>query len=272
MNPDPYDNGTPKYSTATDIYDALCVLEQGEEIGFISQFAPDVSYEGQDYYYQDKGGALKDKFDEMTNWGDDMWAFDLAVMQLDASEYGPDVHDLVFEALHNSDLAKRLSFKKLFCDHMLLGSCSLKNRYDEIAEAYANELGELNRFDYRSNANAFDRALAACEISRYYHQTPYQKFMLALSDKAARLRLDKERQLVIECRALLTSYDDFILGIKMNQALYEQQERMWQQRAAELKAGYEQKLAYLRTIAESHGLLPESEGKLKLLGEGDDGQ
>lgn len=55
---DPFDNGTPKYHSATDIYDAMQQMASGEEIGILSDMFSDVSWEGQDYYYTDNAAKL----------------------------------------------------------------------------------------------------------------------------------------------------------------------------------------------------------------------
>ena len=58
FNSDPYNTGIPKYQTANSMSEGLCAVAQGEEIGILSEIFADVSYEGQDYYYTDKGGEL----------------------------------------------------------------------------------------------------------------------------------------------------------------------------------------------------------------------
>ena len=132
---DPYDNGIPKYSTAQDIYDALCELVQTEEMNILSEIGADVSWESQTYYYTEKGNVLKEKFEELSAYGDKMWLMDLAIMQIDQTE----IHDLVYESLINSDLAKRIGFKKLFIERMLNDRVYL---YDAVVELYEAELQE----------------------------------------------------------------------------------------------------------------------------------
>lgn len=50
MYNDPYDTGTPKYSTSKNIYDSLCALVDTEEMVILSEMGADVSYENQTYY------------------------------------------------------------------------------------------------------------------------------------------------------------------------------------------------------------------------------
>ena len=80
---DPYDNGIPKYQTATDIYDALETLLQTEEMGILADMFADVSWDNQDYIYTEKGSRLKNQFDRLSDYGDKMWVLDLAVYQID---------------------------------------------------------------------------------------------------------------------------------------------------------------------------------------------
>jgi hypothetical protein len=83
------------------------------------------------------------------------------------------------------------------------------------------------------------------------------------------LKLDKECQLIIECRSLLTSYDDFMLGLKMNQALYEAQEKSYQMKVAALQEGFDQKLKLLMLAADRAGLIPALTAEMnRLSGDG----
>jgi len=255
MSNDPYDTGTPKYLTAQAIYDALCELTQAEEISILSEMFSDVSYDGQEYYYTDKGYTLKEKFEEISGYGNKMWVLDLAAWQIDKDDCearGIEIHDIVYDALINSDLAKRIGFKKLFIEHMMRGVHH--SHYDEIKEAFLLELGELNRFEYYEMIKAYYRAMQEC--NRELYDNPYPIFCHALCDKVANLHLEKETKLIAECRALLTSYDDFILGLRMNQALYEAQERQFKDKIAQLQSYYDEKVRLLYLIAERHGIVP----------------
>jgi len=255
---DPFENGVPKYTTASSIYDALCEVTNTEEMGILSEMFADVSYEGQDYYYTDKGSALKEKFEELSEYGSKMWVMDLAAWQTGQTE----IHDLVYEALTNSDLAKRLGFKKIFIDKMLGGD---KSEYDEITEEYIDELSELNRFENWEMIKAFNVVMQARGKTMYV--TPYQGFCHALYDKAKGLKLQEETRLITECRALLTSYDDFMLGLRMNQALHERLERQYNAKVLQLQAGYEEKFRQLLAIAEKQGIIFAPIETLKMLPE-----
>jgi hypothetical protein len=248
VNNDPYDNGIPKYSTAQDIYDALCELVQTEEMNILSEIGADVSWENQGYYYTDKGNTLKEKFEQLSDCGDKMWLMNLAIMQIDQTE----IHDLVYESLINSDLAKRIGFKKLFVEHMLNDRVYL---YDAVVELYEAELQELNRFDNYEMLCAFNRAMDA-NGTPLYGITPYPIFANRLAEKVHNLQLAQETKLITECRAHLTAYDDFIFGLRVNQALHERQEQMYKQKVAELQAAYDEKLKLLLVAADRAGLLP----------------
>ena len=258
MNDDPFEAGIPKYATASSIYDALCELVQTEEMGILSEMFADVSYDSQGYYYTDKGSVLKEKFEELSDYGNKMWLMDLAVLQVDRTE----IHDTVYESLNNSDLARRLGFKKLFIDNMLNGD---KSEYTEIAEEYAAELGELDRFDNWEMIKAFNRVMRA--RGKTINITPYPGFCYALYDKANGLKLQDETRLIVECRALLTSYDDFMFSLRMNQALYKQLERQYSDKVLQLQAGYEEKVKQLYLVAERQGVILAPTEALKMLPE-----
>ena len=249
-NPDPYDTSIPKYQTADSIYEGLCAVAQGEEIGILGEIFADVSYEGQDYYYTDKGGDLKEKFETACEYGNKMWIMELAVFQVDEDA---EIHDIVYTSLCNGDMAKRLNFKSLFIEHMLRGD---KSAYDEVSEAFYCEVQELNRFEYWAMIGAFDRAMDSCE--RSFVTNPYPNFCSALYSKAKGLRLEKETRLIAECRAFLNSYDDFILGMRMNQKLFEEQEQRYGAKLAALESAYAEKVRLLHLIAERSGIVLEA--------------
>ncbi len=79
--------------------------------------------------------------------------------------------------------------------------------------------------------------------------------------------LDQEKQIIIECRALLNSYDDFMFGLRGNQLLYEELERAFEAKRSALNAAYEEKVRRLLAIAEEKGLLKEFVTEAKLLEE-----
>lgn len=251
---DPYDNGTPKYTLATDIYDALREMSTGEEIGILGEMFADVSWDGQDYYYTDNAGKLVEKWEQITDYGNKMWLMDIAVWQLSDE----DANDWIYTILCNDDLAKRIGFKKLFVDTVLAGAT---NQYKAAAEAYEEELHELDRYDVYWNSIALEKAAVLqgepWDVIRYR----YHKLCTAVYDKLKGLRLDAEKQLVVESRAMLTGYDDFMFGLKANQALYTEQEKMYQSRVALLQGKYEAAMQQLLVIAQAQGVvlkLPES--------------
>ena len=249
MNGDIYDSGIPKYSSAQDIYDALCELVHTEEMNILSEIGVDVSYEQQTYYYTDKGYKLKEKFEELSDYGNRMWLLDLAIYQIDNNLR--DIHYLVFDALNNTDLAKRLNFKKLFIDKLLRGN---KLHYIEIVEKFYDELHELNRFDHYETVKVLYKATQIYSLYSNINEIPYRDFCHELHKRVENLKLREEVQFVIECRELLTAYDDFIFGLRANQALYEAQEQRFNQKLAELQSSYKAMVANILMIAERQGV------------------
>jgi hypothetical protein len=265
---DPYESGTPKYSTATAIYDALCVLEAGEEMGILSEMFADVSWENQDYYYQDLGSKLKERFEELSDYGSKMWILDLAITQmgLNANDFSIEIHDTIYEALIDMDLAKRIGFKKLFIDTVLYGEKSL---YDDLSKAFEEELQELNRFDFWGMTSALYNADQ--KTRKRYFKPPsmeYNRLCDSVKNKVINLQLQKETQKIVECRALLTSYDDFIYGLRMNQELFNQQERLYGIRLAELQESYQKQVERLMLMAEMQGVNLSLGDDAKMLVEG----
>ncbi|GHV36238.1 hypothetical protein FACS1894187_10490 [Synergistales bacterium] len=244
--------GTPKYQTPQDIRDALEVLSEGEEINLLSEMFSDVSQEGQEYYYVDGAYKMREKFDELSDCGRQMWRMDLAIWQMSENR---EIHDLVYDALSNSELAKALGFRKLFIEHMLRGDKSL---YVNFSEAWRDELSELNRFEYHANWIAFE------EVLRGYgheHWVPtsgkgYNNFLFVLRKKAEALDLRSETRIIAESRALLNSYDDFILGLKMNKALHDGLEQQYRAKMAALQSAYDEKVKQL-TAGTEHVALPD---------------
>lgn len=242
---DPFDNGTPKYNSAVDIYDALHEMSYGEEIGILAEMFSDVSWEGQNYYYTDNASKLVERWEKVADYGDKMWLMDVAVWQLadeDANEY-------IYQILCNDDLAKRIGFKKLFIDNVLSGTGS---QYKEAAEAFEQELQELNRFDFYANSEALNTALTS--IGWHVIINPYGKLCTAVYTKMKALRLDAEKQLIAESRAILTGYDDFMFGLRANQELYQTQEKMYQSKVVQLQQKYEAAKQLLLSMAQEQGI------------------
>lgn len=267
---DPYDHGIPKYSTAQDIYDALCKLVQTEEMNILREIGADVSWDNQTYYYTERGFKLKEEFEKLSDSLDKIWLLDLAInqMQMDKDEiHSDEIHSLVYDALYNDDLAKRIGFKKIFVEHMLLG---YDKYYAQIAEKYLEEINELDRFDRYSMMQAFARATKETAIGTLlYTISPYPNFAYHLSEKVRNLRMEKETRLIAECRAHLAAYDDFIFGLRINQSLYEQQEQSYRNKIVELQAAYNEKIKYLYIVADRAGVLPALNAELKRLEIGD---
>lgn len=243
---DPFDNGTPKYQSAMDIYDALHEMASGEEIGILSDMFADVSWEGQDYYYTDNGNKLVERWEKMTDYGNKMWLMDVAVWQLSDE----DANDWIYQILCNDDLAKRIGFKRIFVDTVLGG---MGNQYKEVSETFEDELHDLDRFDYYGNCKALRTAVPSAGWQTVINN--YNSLCSAVYDKLRGLRLDTEKQLVAESRAMLTGYDDFMFGLRSNQALYEAQEKMYQNKVALLQKKYEAAKQILLSTARKQGIV-----------------
>lgn len=257
---DIFDTGTPKYQSPQSIYDGLRELVHGEEISLLSDIFPDVSWERQGYYYQDNGDRLKEKFEKLSDYGDKMWLFEIAVWQLDNG----DVNDLIFEALINPDFAKRIGLKKLFVEKLLKGDA---RDYKAIITEFEDAVRELDRFD------RFNMAAAFADVMKprgrdFIHESPYQTyytFVWHFCEKAGRIDVRNEVMLVSECRTFLTSYDDFMFGLKVNQALHESLFKAHGASMAKLQSDYDQKVKVLLAAAEKFGLLPEIEREIDLV-------
>lgn len=251
-SPDIYDNGTPKYQSATDIYDALREMESGAEIGILSEMFADVSWENQDYYYADNGNKLRERWDAVTEYGNKMWLMEIAAWQL----LDEDANEWVFEALINDDLAKRIGFRRTFIDTVL---CGVQSKFKDTAEAFEEGLRELNRFGFHENSEALYSAMNK-KVAFVVVMKRYSDLCSAIYKKLKGLRLDIEKQLIVESRALLTAYDDFMFGLKSNQYLYNQQETMYRIKAAQLQAKYDDAVRQLLAAAQMQGValkLPE---------------
>lgn len=126
------------------------------------------------------------------------------------------------------------------------------------AEAFLEELQDLDRYDYYSNSQALLMALENKDYMPF--KNPYSELCSVVYKKLKGLQLEKERQLIAESRALLTAYDDFMFGLKSNQYLYNQQEQMYNQRVAQLQANYDNAVKYVLMTAQKQGValdLPE---------------
>jgi hypothetical protein len=264
---DIFDNGTPKYQSPHAIYDGLNELEQSEEINILSEMFPDVSYERQGYYYQDEGSRLKEKFEQITDFCNIMWLMEVALWQMSGkTEYGytsyPEVHDLVFEVLINSDFAKRIGFKKMFVDDMLLGE---NTHYKSIIEEFESEVRELNRFDFNSIGTAFHKIMVERNMLRFNEGfgVRYRDLCNHFYKKLQRVDARVEAAIITECRSLLTSYDDFIRGLRVNQELYNGLERAFGERRAALTAEHERLVKLVLSIANKHGLTDEIGAEIK---------
>lgn len=268
-NNDPYDTGTPKYSTIYDIYNGLKEVSSGEERDIMLQMFEDVSWENQDYYYIDKADMLLADYNKLSDYGNSTYLLELAMLILyGTDEYGYvsfEVHDTVHEALYNSELAKKLGFKKIFVEHMLAGKSEI---YNDVKEELYEAIHEL---DYAANFNTivklYDGIMKNHDIFLNNPNVNYNTFCNRIYDKIMKLDLAKEKVFIAESRAHLTAHDDFIFGLRINKELYDNMDKIFQQKYQALQAGYEEKLHGLLALAESQGAKLKLDGQLNLLEE-----
>jgi hypothetical protein len=224
----------------------------------------DVSYDNQDYYYVEKGTKLKEKFDAASDFGDKMWVMELAASKLAASgeefPYFKDLHDIVFDAAANEDLAKRTGFKPLFVKHMLYGETKL---YKQYLEEFEDELRELDRFDRYANWTVWQNIITRNDFRPW--SNGYYEFSGEFHKKLLGLQLHDEMVCIAECRTLLSSYDDFILGLRINQELYRGLENAFKSKVSALQSAYTNEINRLHAAAASQGLLLNLDADVKLL-------
>ncbi len=122
-----------------------------------------------------------------------------------------------------------------------------------MSEAYEEELHELDRDGYYNNCRALESVLPGTpwDVIRYR----YSQLCAAVYNKLKGLRLDAEKQLIVESRAMLTGYDDFMFGLKANQALYQEQERLYQGKLAQLQNNYNAAVQQLLAMAQEQGVV-----------------
>jgi uncharacterized protein (DUF2164 family) len=246
------------FSTPQEIYDGLARLCDTEEMDILSEMFQDVSTERQGYYYYDQGHALKEKFDALTEWGNKLWIMDLAIFQI--NHESTEIHDIVYLLLCDDDMAKRVGFKKIFTDRLWYE----KKDYERIAEMFREEAGELNRFTQHEMIMAWRRVMEQNGTPQSV-VSPYPAFATEVYKKVMGLRLDVEKTLLIQAKALLAAYDDFMLGLRMNQVLYNRlEEGIWRQRYEALA----EQTKYILAEAARQGVALRLGEDIKLLTEG----
>lgn len=245
---DIFDTGTPKYHTPEDIYDAICTMASGEEIGILSEMFGDVSWEGQEYYYTDAGQKLQERIEKITDGGYDFLKMQLAAAQMD----GIDSNEWIGRAMIDTDLSKRVGFKKSFTECVLGGYVGM---YGEVQERFYEAVVHLDRYEFMEMRTALAQAMHDSGLPNWNIDVKYRDLCSAVYGKIERMILTEERALIAECRAMLTAYDDFMYGLRSNQHLYEYQEQAYKNKVAQLEATYKEKLEALLLIAEKQGVI-----------------
>ena len=185
-----------------------------------------------------------------------MWKFDVAIYKLDVGE----IWEIIAEALRNDVLAKRLGLKKMLVEHMLGGDAKT---YKQAVEDFNDAISEYDRYDFYNFNNTF--TVITDRIGIAYHPAHFHRFIYDVQNKIEKLDVSAEIGFIADCRAHLTSYDDFLHGLRANQALYEMQETAHQNRMLALEKVYAEKLKLVMQAAERTGVLPQLAHELKLL-------
>jgi len=248
MGGDIFDSRIPKYYTAEAIYEGLEQLTNTEEMQILTDIMGecwDVTNEQQQFYYTDLGNRLKERFEWHNNqFGGDMWIINLAVRFIDASDkyesYYSEftIHETIYEALSyiNGELAKMLGIAKEIQGLL----CSQKKQVEKIADDWFEKAKELRVFSFTEMTRTLIETLRENDVA---FTNAYNIYNSICNKALERLRkqkgLESVIQVVIESRALLNSYDDFILGMRANQALYEKQESAYKKRVNMLESQYQ---------------------------------
>ena len=104
---------------------------------------------------------------------------------------------------------------------------------------------------YSTAAEIYDEL---CEVASG-EEIRYTELCDKLCKKANGLRLYEETRCIVESRALLTSHEDFIFGLRVNQQLYIQLEQQYKSKVAQLQAAYEEKVRRLMLLAKAQGVI-----------------
>ena len=265
-----YDNSTPLYSTAQSIYDKLEEILYCEEDGILSEILGDcydVSNERQGYHYTSEADKLKGRFDEVSDRTNDMWIMDFAVAEIELkNEYtGYDenytVHEIIYQIIScpNCEIDRKLGFKKLFLDSIFVE----RKQYIDFCEAWFEIVKESDKIDLYQMQKGLMIVANEFGLNSMVVRAKYQEITHEIIEKIRRGKgYPAAVQVIIESRALCHSYDDFILGLRVNQELYNRQSQQYNAQRKRLELEYEEKLKGLMMIAERVGLLDVLQSEL----------
>jgi hypothetical protein len=229
----------------------------------------DVSYDNQDYYYVDKAQAFVNRFHDLEEWRIDFAALQHYLIQVYVNytgfgESAPflEISDVVYECLNNTDAEKLLGFKKIIVDKVLRGD---KNLYNEFCELWRDDLASQNRFDFSVMCGTLLKSQREVLDDEHIGVFFYDAVANALIEKLCKVDLKKEYLFYSEARVLCNAYDDFILGLRMNQQLYEEQQTNYRTQVALMQSQYDEKLKLILEAARQIGVLPELSERFNIL-------
>jgi len=270
--------GELKYQSMDSIVEGLQEIVQTlEERSILSEMFADVSYENEGYYYNDKARSLLDKI--AYEKGCNSWdyepnpLFELALlkMRMMKDEYGDrrwltkkERKDLAFLALHESDVAIKLGLHKLLAEKYDLTPKEVKRLMTEWHEAW-HEASEFYGDFHLGIIRGFIEKLKPNYLIGRRLVHPYEIFNI-LECKVTSCNIDPELlTTAAECQSFLFSYEDFIQGLRANQALYNYQQTQYNQKLAELQAAYAEQVKLLYNAAAAQGVVLELPGEVVAL-------
>jgi len=274
---DPYEGGNPKYSTAKVIRDELHALANPEEVGIVQEMFPDVSWQNQDFIYTQKAERMLERFDGLSGYGKKMWLMDLAAVKLD----GWELHATVWKALRNANLANRIGLKEVITEKLMYGyRPRCKGFIKEWAEATEDLLLD-DDYDYDCDYDDDDGGIpvlvdkrgmsialnAVLDKRGIYRPENHGYFAIldGVSAKLDRAALADEMFVISAARDLLTSRDDYLHGLRVNQRLYGELEGLFKDKVKKLQEAYDAQVAALLRSAEAQGVVLRLGAEAKLL-------
>ena len=261
MMNDPYGLPSP-YRSEQEMCEALNEGEPFAEVwDKLSEMGIDTSDLERKFIYVDKFARLWELWRPYWVGEHDMWLLDLALWQMSFEEgnYGEydsvyDRADFFFKVLSDEQWQKKIGFKKMFFEILLSGNYTevinkIKKNYKNIINEIADKCRDLDRFIDTDIATIFhDHLVIPYDVSRrnfwgFFNNTMY---------KLQRLELHPEKILIAETKAVLTSFDDFVMGLEANQALSSYMEI--KNIRLEYQKQFEKHLAYIYASAEAQGV------------------
>jgi len=172
--------------------------------------------------------------------------------------------DLLFLALSEISVAKKLGLSAALTEFHGFYPKDIKKIIAEWHEtwSYSSDFYHFEHFDF------IHKVLYA----KYPHQHPKNPrgyIRDRLEYMAGKCTIDPELLITAsECRSFLFSYDDFIQGLRANQALFDYQKSMYGQKIKELEDAYAKQVQTLYNLAAAQGVVLEMLGEVVALPDG----